>query len=179
MLLKRTLFGVFGVMHQIFIRFKWQKYIIFHIKYIIAAPLCPTSIFTKLIDLRSEVCCDWPAIQCVLIGVRYKCYAPLAYGDDVSRRDETKTIKPIINEAFVAVSEDIITDYNDLYVFLHIALRRVNITISAFVIGEHTTSATLHSSKLTFESSAANYLNMKHTYRLWVRSVQSWNRSTL
>ncbi len=28
--------------------------------------------------------------------------------------DETKTIKPIINEAFVASSEDIITDYNDL-----------------------------------------------------------------
>ncbi len=28
--------------------------------------------------------------------------------------DETKTIKPIINEAFVASSGDIITDYNDL-----------------------------------------------------------------
>ncbi len=26
---------------------------------------------------------------------------PLPYCDDVSRRDETKTIKPIINEAFV------------------------------------------------------------------------------
>ncbi len=37
---------------------------------------------------------------------------PLLYCDAVSRRDETKTIKPIINEAFVASSGDIITDYN-------------------------------------------------------------------
>ncbi len=40
---------------------------------------------------------------------------PLPYCDAVSRRDDTKTIKPIINEVFVASSEDIITDYNDLY----------------------------------------------------------------
>ncbi len=40
---------------------------------------------------------------------------PSPYCDAVSRRDEPKTIKPIINEAFVAFSEDIITDYNDLY----------------------------------------------------------------
>ncbi len=40
---------------------------------------------------------------------------PLPCCDVVSRRDETKTIKPIINEAFVAFSEDIITDYNDSY----------------------------------------------------------------
>ncbi len=54
--------------------------------------------------------------------------------------DETKTIKPIINEAFVASSEDIITDYNDLYCRFthHVASRRVNITMSAFVIGETT-----------------------------------------
>ncbi len=37
------------------------------------------------------------------------------YFDGVSRCDETKTIKPITNEAFVASSGDIITDYNDLY----------------------------------------------------------------
>ncbi len=43
---------------------------------------------------------------------------------------ETKTIKPIINEAFVASSGDIITDYNDLYC--------LNITMSAFVIRETT-----------------------------------------
>ncbi len=53
----------------------------------------------------------------------------------MSRRNDTKTIKPIINEAFVASSGDIIMDYNDLQytVFLH-----VNITMSAFVIGETT-----------------------------------------
>ncbi len=55
-------------------------------------------------------------------------------------RDETKTIKPIINEAFVASSGDIITDYNDLYCLFtsRVASRRVNITMSAFVIGETT-----------------------------------------
>ncbi len=35
--------------------------------------------------------------------------------DAVSQRDETKTIKPFTNEAFVASSGDIITGYNDLY----------------------------------------------------------------
>ncbi len=30
-------------------------------------------------------------------------------------RDETKTIKPNINEAFVASTGDIITDYNNFY----------------------------------------------------------------
>ncbi len=51
--------------------------------------------------------------------MRRKCYA-LTYCDAVSRHDETKTIKPIINEAFVAFSENIITDYNDLYcIFMH------------------------------------------------------------
>ncbi len=65
---------------------------------------------------------------------------PLPYCDTVSRCDETKTIKPIINEAFVASSGDIITDYNDLYCLftLHVASHRVNIPMSAFVIGEMT-----------------------------------------
>ncbi len=40
---------------------------------------------------------------------------PLPYCDAVSRHDDTKTIKPIVNEAFVASSGDIITDYNVLY----------------------------------------------------------------
>ncbi len=40
---------------------------------------------------------------------------PLPYCDAMSRCDETKTIKPTIDEAFVAFSEDIITDYNDSY----------------------------------------------------------------
>ncbi len=61
---------------------------------------------------------------------------PSPYWDAVSWRDDTEKIKPSINEAFVASSEDIITDYNDLY--CHVASRRVNITMSAFVIGETT-----------------------------------------
>ncbi len=88
------------------------------------------------------------------------CHLP--YCDAVSWHDDTKTVKPIINEVFVASSGDIITDYNDLYcLFTHrVASRRVNITMSAFVIGE-TTSTTLHCSKLAFESSLSNSLNMK------------------
>ncbi len=94
--------------------------------------------------------------------MRRKCYAPLPYCDAVSRRDEIKTIKPIINEAFIASSGEIITDYNDLYCLFtrHVASRRVNITMSAFVIRE-TTSTTLHCSKLAFESSVTNSLNKK------------------
>ncbi len=57
---------------------------------------------------------------------------PSPYCDAVSRCDETKTIKPIINEAFVASSGDIITDYNDLYCLY------THITMPAFVIGETT-----------------------------------------
>ncbi len=60
------------------------------------------SIFTNLIVLRSEVYSDWPAIQCVVIGRIPK----VCDGNG----NETKPIKPIMNEAFVAFSEDIITD---------------------------------------------------------------------
>ncbi len=65
---------------------------------------------------------------------------PLPYCDAVSRCDDTKTIKPIISEAFVASSGDLITDYNDLYCLFTrlVASRRLNITMSAFVIGETT-----------------------------------------
>ncbi len=65
---------------------------------------------------------------------------PLLYFNAVTQRDETKTIKLIINEAFVASSGDIITDYNDLYCLFtrRVASLRVNITMSAFVIGETT-----------------------------------------
>ncbi len=101
-----------------------KKHIIFHILYIIVAPLCPA--FLKRVDFykahRSEkrgvlwlasypVHCDWPNTS----SVRRKCYAPLPYCDALSRCDHTKTIEPIINEAYVASSEDIISDYNDLY----------------------------------------------------------------
>ncbi len=65
---------------------------------------------------------------------------PLPYCDAVSQCDDTKTIKNIINEAFVASSGDIITDYNELYCLFTrcVASRHVNITMSAFVIGETT-----------------------------------------
>ncbi len=39
----------------------------------------------------------------------------LPYCDAMSRREETKTIKPFINKVFIASSGDMITDYNDLY----------------------------------------------------------------
>ncbi len=123
---------------------RFKKHIIFHILYIIVAPLC--SAFLKRVNIykahRSEkrgvlwlasypVCCNWPNTS----SVWRKCYAHLPYCDAVSQCDETKTIKPIINEAFVASSGDIITDYNDLYCLY---TRRVNITMSAFVIRETT-----------------------------------------
>ncbi len=73
--------------------------------------------------------------------------------DSLKGSYDTKTIKPIINEAFVASSGDIITDYNDSY--------GLSITMSAFVIRE-TTNTTLHSSKLAFESPVANSLNMNN-----------------
>ncbi len=50
---------------------------------------------------------------------------PLPCCDAVSQRDDTKTINLIINEAFVASSGDIITDYNDLHcLFTRFALHR-------------------------------------------------------
>ncbi len=75
--------------------------------------------FYKAHRLRSEVCSDWPAIQYVVIGRIPQAWdgnvTPLTVLWCVSRRHDTKTIKLIINEAFVASSGDIITDYNDLY----------------------------------------------------------------
>ncbi len=112
---------------------------------------------------------------------------PLPYCDAVSWRDETKTIKPIINEAFVASSGDIITDYNDLYCLftLRVASHRVNITMSAFVIGETTNNkcySTLLKTRVWIVSGKFfKYENILK--RLWVRSarlsLQSWNCPTL
>ncbi len=74
---------------------------------------------------------------------------PIPCCDAVSR-DETNTIKPTINEAFVAFCEDIITDYNDSYgLFTGYTTPRKHNTTSAFV--KLQTSTTLHSSKLMFE----------------------------
>ncbi len=76
---------------------------------------------------------------------------PSLYCDAVSRRDDTKTIKLIINEAFVASSGDIITDYNDLYCLFTITLPCLHLWSEK----RQKTSTTLHCSKLAFESSEA------------------------
>ncbi len=106
---------------------------------------------------------------------------PLLYCDAVSRRDDTKTIKPIINEAFVASSVDIITDYNDLYCLFtrRVASRLVNITMSAFVIGE-----TINNKRYSTQLKTRVWIvSSRNVLTGWVRSVrlslQSWNCPTL
>ncbi len=81
---------------------RFKKHIIFHILYIIVAPLC--SAFLKHADFYKahhsekwgvlwlasyQVRCDWPNTS----SMWWKCYAPLPCWDAVSRRDDTKTIK--------------------------------------------------------------------------------------
>ncbi len=161
MLLKRTLFCVFGVMECVYALRGKKKTGNFHILYIIVAPLY--SAFLKYVDFYKahhseiEVCSNWPAIHCIVIGwipqecdvnvtplTMLWCHVPV-------RRDETKTIKPIINEAFVAFSEDIITDYNDSYsLFTHFAAPHKHNTIcvfSAFVIVETAKQSLLYTSQ--------------------------------
>ncbi len=146
--------------------FEVQKHIILHILYIVVARLCPTFLKCAVFLQSSSF---WEARRALIgqlsnafwlaeyLKLETEMLRPLPYCDAVSRRDDTKTIQFIINEAFVASSRDIITDYNDLFcLFTHrVASRHVNITMSAFVIGE-TTSTTVHSSKLAFESWEAN-----------------------
>ncbi len=95
---------------------------------------------------------------------------PLPYFDAVTRRDDRKTIKPIINQAFVASSGYIITNYNDLY---------------CLFIGETTNNkhySTLLKTRVWIVSGKFFKLET-HTCRLWVRSarlsLQSWNCPTL
>ncbi len=96
------------------------KNLVFHILYIIVAPLCPAFRFLQsswiwevsraLIGQLSSAMWLAEYLKRVMEMLR-----PSPHCDAMSRGDKTKTIKPIINEAFVAFSEDIITDYNDLY----------------------------------------------------------------
>ncbi len=51
----------------------------------------------------------------------------------MSWRDDTKTIKPLINEVFFASSGDIFTDYNDFYCLFLLS----SIPMSAFLIGKN------------------------------------------
>ncbi len=77
------------------------------------------TIFTKIIVLRSEAALIGQLSGPLRLGEYLKreteMLRPSLYCDAVSWRDDTKTIKHIINEAFDASSGDIITDYNDLY----------------------------------------------------------------
>ncbi len=99
-----------------------------HIFHIIVTPLC--SAFLKRVDLYKAHCSEkqgmlWLAhypVRCDWMNVtpphRIVMLCP----------DETKTIK-ITNEAFVASSENIITDYKDSYgLFTRCTPRRINTT---------------------------------------------------
>ncbi len=122
-----------------------------------APPFWNAYIFTKLIVLRSEACSDWPAIQCVVIGripqsnMRWKCYAPyrIVMRVLVQRHKNNNTHYKrwdiITFVAFVASSQDIITDYNDLYCLLTLPC------LHLWSEKQQTTSTTLHCSKLVFE----------------------------
>jgi len=99
--------------------FKVNKHIIFHILYISVA-------LSWLLQSSSF----WEATRAVigrLSGALWlaeylkretECYAP----HRIVMRCATKTIKPVINQAFVASSGEIITDYNDLYCLYHVCI---------------------------------------------------------
>ncbi len=103
--------------------FKVKKQIIFHIWYIIVVYSSMLRLSEKQRFLQSSS--FWEARR-ALIGqlssalwlAEYlnhvtEMLRPSLYCEAVSRRDDTKTIKPITNETFVTSSGDIITDYND------------------------------------------------------------------
>ncbi len=106
------------------------------------------STFLKRVDFLQSSS-FWEA-RCAMIGQIYSALwlaeylkrvmemlCPLPCCDAVSRRDETKTIKPTIHEAFVAFSEDIITYYNDSFcLFTGFAALHKHNAMSAFVIVE-------------------------------------------
>ncbi len=132
MLLKRSLFGVMQCVYALE-NTLFSTYCTL-LLFLYALPFWNALIFTKLIVLRSEAFSDWPAIQCVVIGRILQAWdrnvTPLTVlWCRVPARH--KTIKPVINEAFVASSGDIITDYNDLFClftgrlpFLHLWLEK-------------------------------------------------------
>ncbi len=139
MLLKRTLFCVFGVMQCVYVVQKTHNFP--HTVHYCCSSMPRLSETRRFLQSSSF----WEARR-ALIGqlssalwlAKYlkretEMLRPSPYCDGLSRRDDTKTIKPITNEAFVASS-------GDLYCLFtcRIASRRVNITMSAFVIGEKT-----------------------------------------
>ncbi len=91
-----------------------------HSTYTIVAPLCPVLSETRRFlqswesrrALIGQLSSTWLAEY---LKREMEMLRPLPYCDAVSQPDDTKTIKPIINEPFVASGGYIITDYNDLY----------------------------------------------------------------
>ncbi len=174
MLLKITLFGVFGVM-QCVTWFEVQKTHYFCtyctlLLLLYATPFWNALTFTKLIILRSESCSDWPAIQCVVIGRIPQAWdgnviIPLTYCDACPGKT-----RPITNEPFVASTWDIITDCKQHHVC--ICDRR------------NAKQALLYTAKnVCLIRQYQIFWISKRTYILWVRStrlfLQSWNCSTL
>ncbi len=74
----------------------FKKHIIFHILYIIVASLCSTFLkhidFYKAHHFESEVCSDWPAIQCVVIGGY--CYCSFGSPNKVVSLSQRNTVSP-------------------------------------------------------------------------------------
>ncbi len=153
-----------------------------------APPFWNVSIFTKLIILRSEVCSDWPAIQCIVIGrIPQSCdgnVTPLTmlWCRVPARRDQNN--KTRYKRSICAFGEDIRLIIMTHTVFLRVAPRRVNNTMSAFVIVETPNKhySTLLKTRVWIVSSKFfKYRN--GTYRLWVRSarlsLRRWNCPTL
>ncbi len=104
---------------------------IFQILNIIVAPQCPA--FLKRVDFLQ--CSSFWEARRALIGqlssalwlAEYlkretEMLRPLPYCAAVSRRNDSKTIQPIINEAFVAYNGKIITDIMTYIVFVCVAL---------------------------------------------------------
>ncbi len=118
----------------------FKKHIIFHILYIVVAPLC--SAFLKYVDFHKAHRSEKRGVLWLASSpVRIDRIPQVCDGNvtllAMSRRDEAKTIKPIINEVFVAFSEDIITDYNDSYgLFTCCIVPRKHNNMSAFVFVE-------------------------------------------
>ncbi len=105
---------------------RFKKHIIFHILYNSVSPLCPA--FLKRANFL-QISSVWE-VRRALIGqlssalwlAEYlkpetEMLRPLQYCDAVSWRNDTKTIKPIINEAFVASSGDIISHISLLVIY--------------------------------------------------------------
>ncbi len=139
MLLKRTLFCVFGVMLCAYV-VQGSKNILFStyctiLLLLYAPPFWNVSIFTKLIVLR-RCALDWPAIQCVVIG-----WIPQACDGNVTPLTmlwcRVVWYKTHYKRGIVAFSEDIITDCNDSYgLFTHCTTPCKHNTMSEFVIVE-------------------------------------------